>query len=99
MRIGVSVPGPAPLNRPHTDRSHGFSKAGEAALYASLTRFLRLHAPLGWVAAYIAFYTPCWITFRDDEEVSDGPIRLLHGTADDWTPIEPCQEDGTRLRR
>ena len=50
-------------------------------------------------AAYIAFYTPCWITFRDDEEVSDGPIRLLHGTADDWTPIEPCQEDGTRLRR
>jgi dienelactone hydrolase len=78
----------------------GFSKGGQAALYASLMRFQRMHAPAGLeFAAYLAFYPPCWITFRDDEEVSDRPIRLLHGTADDWTPIAPCQEYVTRLQR
>jgi dienelactone hydrolase len=78
----------------------GFSKGGEAALYASLRRFQRLHAPAGLeFAAYMAFYPPCWITFRDDEAVSDRPIRLLHGTADDWTPIAPCHEYVTRLQR
>jgi dienelactone hydrolase len=78
----------------------GFSRGGGAALYASLKRFQCLHAPGGLeFAAYIAFYPPCSITFRDDEEVSDRPIRLLHGTADDWTPIAPCHESVTRLQR
>jgi dienelactone hydrolase len=78
----------------------GFSKGGEAALYASLMRFQRLHAPPGLAfAAYVAFYPPCWIIFRDDEQVSDRPIRLLHGTADDWTPMAPCSEYVVRLQR
>jgi dienelactone hydrolase len=73
---------------PHIDSTRiavmGFSRGGGAALYASLKRFQRLHAPAGLeFVAYIAFYPPCAITFRDDEEVSDRPIRLLHGTAGD----------------
>jgi len=78
----------------------GFSKGGEAALKSSLKRLQRLHAPMGLeFAAYMAFYPPCWITLRNDEEVSDRPIRLLHGTADDWTPIAPCQEYVSRLQQ
>jgi dienelactone hydrolase len=69
-------------------------------LYASLKRFQSLHAPAGLeFAAYIAFYPPRWITFRDDEEVGERPIRLLHGTAGDWTPMAPCQEYVTRLQQ
>ncbi len=78
----------------------GFSKGGAAALYSSLKRFQRQLAPAGLeFAAHIAFYPPCWITFRHDEEVTDRPIRLLHGTADDWTPITPCQEYISRLQQ
>ncbi len=78
----------------------GFSKGGETALYSSLRRFQRQLAPTGLeFAAHIAFYPPCWITFRNDEEVSDRPIRLLHGTADDWTPIAPCQAYVSRLQQ
>ncbi len=78
----------------------GFSKGGAAALYSSLKRFQRQLSPTGVeFAAHIAVYPPCWITFRHDEDVTDRPIRILHGTADDWTPITPCQEYIARLQQ
>ena len=78
----------------------GFSRGGEAALYSSLKRFQRQLAPSGLeFAAHIALYPPCWITFRHDEEVTDRPIRVLHGTADNWTPITPCQDYISRLQQ
>jgi dienelactone hydrolase len=78
----------------------GFSRGGYASLYASLTRFQRLHqrVPLEFVA-YVAFYPFCNATFIDDTQVSDRPIRIFHGTADDYTPISPCREYVERLRR
>jgi dienelactone hydrolase len=76
----------------------GFSKGGFVALYASLTRFQRMHGPAAIeFAAYLPFYPPCNITFIDDEQVSDRPIRIFHGTADDYTPIEPCRQYVERL--
>ncbi len=78
----------------------GFSKGGFVALYASLTRFQRMHGPAGVeFAAYLPFYPPCHVTFIDDEQVSDRPIRIFHGTADDYTPIEPCRQYVERLHR
>jgi|GEM_PF-214627 len=78
----------------------GFSRGGLVALYASLKRFKRTHAP-GDIefAAYVGFYTPCYVTFIDDGEVSDKPIRLFHGLADDYVPIGPCQEYVKRLQK
>jgi len=78
----------------------GFSKGGVTALYASLKRFQRMHGPAGVeFAAYVPVYAPCNIKYIDDEQVSDRPIRLLHGTADDWVPVAPCRQYVERLRR
>jgi dienelactone hydrolase len=78
----------------------GFSKGGWAALYAGVRRFERLHGPKGMAfAAHVAFYPPCTTAYREDEQVSARPIRVVHGTADDWHPIEPCRQYVARLRR
>jgi dienelactone hydrolase len=78
----------------------GFSRGGYASLYASLTRFQRLHqrVPLEF-AAYVAFYPFCNATFIGDEQVSDRPMRIFHGAADDYTPIGPCRAYVERLRQ
>jgi dienelactone hydrolase len=78
----------------------GFSKGGFVALYSSLKRFRQLHGPVNIeFAAYIAFYPPCNTIYVDDEEVGDRPIRLFHGTGDDYVSIEPCRQYVERLRR
>ena len=78
----------------------GFSKGGFAALYASLNRFRRMYGPAGVeFAAYIPFYPSCYTTYIDDEQVSDRPIRVSHGTDDDYVSIEPCRDYVERLRR
>jgi len=78
----------------------GFSRGGLVALYASLKRFKRMHASSDIeFAAYVAFYSPCHITFIDDAEVSDKPIRLFHGLVDDYVPVGPCQEYVKRLQK
>jgi len=71
----------------------GFPRGGQVALYSSLRRFQRMHGPSNVeFTAYLAFYPTCNATFIDDGEVSDRPIRVFHGTADDYVPIGPCQE-------
>lgn len=78
----------------------GFSKGGAVALYAALTRFQRLHGPAGVrFAHHIAFYPPCYYAYVGDLAVSDRPIRLFHGTADELAPIELCRAYLERLRR
>jgi dienelactone hydrolase len=78
----------------------GFSRGGYVSLYASLTRFQRMHGVANaQFAAYLAFYPFCNATFIGDEQVSDRPIRIFHGTANDWTPIGPCRDYAERLRR
>jgi dienelactone hydrolase len=78
----------------------GFSKGGFVALYSSLKRFQRMHGRAGiGFAAHIAFYAPCNTTYIADEEVSDRPIRLFHGTGDNYVPIEPCRNYVERLHR
>jgi dienelactone hydrolase len=78
----------------------GFSKGGFVALYASLRRFQRIHGPAGVeFAAYFALYAQCNTVYIEDEQVSDRPIRLFHGTADDYVSVEPCRKYVERLRR
>jgi dienelactone hydrolase len=78
----------------------GFSRGAQVALYASLTRFQKMYAPEGLsFAAYVTFYAPCNTRYLDDEAVSNKPIRLFHGTADDYIPVAPCRAYVERLRK
>jgi dienelactone hydrolase len=50
-------------------------------------------------AVYIALYAPCITTYINDTRVSDHPIRIFHGTSDDWVKVAPCRAYVERLRR
>jgi dienelactone hydrolase len=77
----------------------GFSRGGQAVLYATLKRFQKMWNPNGIdPAAYIALYAPCITTYIDDTQVTDHPIRIFHGRSDDWVEIAPCRAYFERLR-
>ena len=77
----------------------GFSRGGQAALYASLERFNKLWNKSGaQFAAYIPFYPDCSTTYATDTEVAARPIRIFHGTPDDYNPVASCKAYVARLQ-
>lgn len=77
----------------------GFSRGGQPTLYASMKRFQRMYSPVGQeFAAYIPFYAACGTSYRDDEDLAGKPIRMFHGSADDYAPVTPCRTYVERLR-
>ena len=77
----------------------GFSRGGQAALYASLDRFQKLWNRSGVkFAAYIPFYPDCATTYDGDTEVGDKPIRIFHGTPDNYNPVASCKVFVGRLK-
>src|SRR6478735_3811457 len=77
----------------------GFSRGGQAALYASLDRFNKLWNKSGvQFAAYIPFYPDCSTTYQTDTEVAARPIRIFHGTPDDYNPVASCKAYVGRLQ-
>jgi dienelactone hydrolase len=78
----------------------GFSRGGQSSLYSSLIRFQKMHGPAGGLefVAHIGLYAPCNTTYHDDDAVAK-PIRLLHGTADDYVPIAACRDYVDRLSK
>ena len=89
---------------PRIDRDRiavmGFSHGAYAALYSSVKRFARLHGPADGLqfAAHIVFYPGCNLTFLEGDDVSDRPVRVFHGSEDDWLPVAPCRDYAARLR-
>lgn len=76
----------------------GFSRGADAALYSALRRLRDWYAPPGIAfAAHIAFYPNCGTRYRHDTDVSDVPILMFHGTADDYAPAAPCRSYAERL--
>ena len=77
----------------------GFSKGAVAAVYSSNERFRKLYAPGNLqFAAHIGLYTPCNVRYKNDERTTGRPIRLFHGTPDDWVAVEPCRAYVARLQ-
>jgi dienelactone hydrolase len=78
----------------------GFSRGGQAALYASLKRFNQMWNKSGVeFAAYIPFYPDCMTTYTMDTDVVPRPIRIFGGTLDDYNPISACKAYLERLQR
>jgi len=78
----------------------GFSKGAIASVYSSNQRFRKLYGPANAeFAAHIGLYTPCNVTYREDDRTTGKPIRLFHGVADDYVSIEPCRTYAARLKQ
>jgi dienelactone hydrolase len=76
----------------------GFSRGGQATLYASLDRFNRLWNKSGvQFAGYIPFYPDCSTSYLTDTDVAARPIRIFHGTPDDYNPVASCKAYMARL--
>ena len=70
----------------------GFSRGGQATLYASLKRFHRLWNKSGVeFAAYVPFYPDCMTTFLSDTDVVGRPIRIFGGTQPDCCQQGICR--------
>jgi dienelactone hydrolase len=76
----------------------GFSRGGQSALYASLKRFQQAWSPRVTFAAHIPLYASCQAILIGDTDLSPVPIRMFHGTADDYVPVAPCRAYVERLR-
>jgi dienelactone hydrolase len=78
----------------------GFSRGGQAALYASVERFQKMWNKSGVeLAAYISFYPDCATTYRQDVEVAKRPIRIFHGAPDNYNPVRTCKVFVERLKQ
>jgi len=96
---GLDVLAKHPRVDPQRVMLMGFSRGGQAALYASLKRFHQLWNKSGIeFAAYVPFYPDCATTFIGDTETADRPIRIFGGTIDDYNPIALCKAYAERLK-
>ncbi len=77
----------------------GFSRGGQTALYAALRRFHTLwNDSDATFAGYLPFYPDCSTRYQQDTEMVDRPIRIHHGTADDYDTFVHCTDHVARLQ-
>lgn len=77
----------------------GFSRGAQSALYSAMNRLYRTLGPANNLrfAAHVAFYPDCTTSYLNDSDVSDSPIRILHGTSDNFNPVAACRTYVERL--
>jgi dienelactone hydrolase len=77
----------------------GFSRGGQAAIYAAVERFRQMwKKATADFAAYIPVYPDCGTTYLDDTRVVAKPIRIHHGSADDYNSVANAKAYAARLR-
>lgn len=79
----------------------GRSFGGRTALWVSHIRFQKQYATSqNQFAAHLAFYpASCYIQLADETAVSGKPMRIFHGSRDNWTPIDQCKAYVDRLQQ
>ncbi len=88
---------------PHIDPKRiavmGFSHGSTAALLSNVARFQKLYGSADLqFAAHVVVYGFCITNLRGDDDLTK-PVLVLHGTADDVLPIEPCREYVARVSK
>lgn len=77
----------------------GFSRGGQAAIYAAVERFRKMWKKADAdFAAYIPVYPDCGTTYLGDTKVVAKPIRIHHGSADDYNSVANAKAYTGRLR-
>lgn len=77
----------------------GFSRGGQATLYASLKRFHRMWNKSGVkFAAYLPFYPDCMTSYIGDTDIENRPIRIFGAALDDYNPVAVCKAYVERLK-
>jgi len=77
----------------------GFSRGGQATLFASLQRFNDTWNKSGvQFAAHIPFYADCGTSYIGDDKTTGKPIQMHHGKTDDYNPIDSCKSYAAKLK-
>jgi dienelactone hydrolase len=89
-------------HHPKIDANHiavmGFSRGGQAALYAAMERFDSLWNKSGVTpCGYVAFYANCLTEYLEDTKTTGAPIRMFLGGKDDYNPASSCVGYAKRL--
>ena len=76
----------------------GFSKGAVPAVYSAAERFRASYGSQTRFAAHVGFYTPCNVSYDKDEAMGGAPIRLYHGSSDDYVNPAACRALVSRLK-
>ena len=70
----------------------GFSKGAVASIFSASTRFKKAYGSSNTFASHIGLYTPCNSRYQGDTQLTGKPMRLFHGTTDDYVSVLPCRD-------
>ena len=90
-------------NHPRIDSKNigciGMSLGARGCLYLNVKRFQKMWGTPGMdFAASVPMYPPCNATFKDDDEITDTPIRIHVGELDTYFPVDSCINYVSRLK-
>jgi len=87
-----------PRIRPDRIAVWGFSKGAVPAVYSAVERFSASFGSENRFAAHVGFYTPCNVAYDKDAAMAAAPIRLYHGSSDDYVNPAACRALVSRLK-
>ena len=77
----------------------GISLGARGCLYLNVKRFQKMWGTPGLdFAASVPFYPPCNVTWKEDDEITDTPIRIHVGELDTYFPVDSCINYVDRLK-
>lgn len=78
----------------------GFSRGGQVTLYSSMKRFQQMQGTGSGneFSAYLAFYPACGTRYKDNGNIVEKPVRIFHGSADNYNPVASCRSYTNQLK-
>ena len=77
----------------------GMSLGARGCLNLNVKRFQKMWGTPGLdFAASVPMYPPCNVTYKEDDEITDTPIRIHVGELDTYFPVDSCVNYVTRLK-